>query len=428
MSQRKGSITPTTFNAGHFIPIEGSHAQSESLEVTKSITFLQKKKQELTQASSAVITGLKAATDGIIDHSRLARSEKELKDFAVEFDAKIDRLGKYQQLVDVYEKFLKANSGLELYCREEYVNSSSSVFRFGINVDPLTEHQSRELASIFDKTAAIKSGSVSSAASRKAMDYPHILHPLEVFQIKEAINHCTTVGAKVGVKTVIVDIFERNEDGSINIGGDKKPGIHSIVLYKQGNQVLVIDPSNSDFSKHIAYNADVIYGYDSPGQISVPYLPIKIYSPYGPVGPNPSEYRDCTDIAIKLAFGLNKHVVPIDMRKLRELSVVQEVTNQVDINDCLVFDAKKTPARMRQATDDMTRDKIEKLMVSIDRQSDCAKSYKRNDLEKKMAQDCKACFQVEYPYDKYADSVAALEALHKSNIGLIGQMMEDSTT
>ncbi|MFK5282836.1 hypothetical protein ACI3PL_25045, partial [Lacticaseibacillus paracasei] len=85
--------------------------------------------------------------------------------------------------------------------------------------DPLSQAQSQDLAQIFDKTVAVKAGSVSSATSRNATDYPHILHPLEVFRIKQAIQHCTTGGHK----TVLVDIFERKDDGSIVIGPDKKP-------------------------------------------------------------------------------------------------------------------------------------------------------------------------------------------------------------
>lgn len=299
------------------------------------------------------------------------------------------------------------------------------VHRFGINIDPLNPEQSKELAEIFDKTVAIKSGSVSSAASKKAMDYPHILHPLEVFQIKEAIKYCTTGHHK----TVLVDIFERKDDGSIVIVADKKPGIHTIVLCMQGDQILVIDPSNSDFSKHLAYNGDIICGYDHPKQILVSDFPIKIYAPpsKAPTGPNPNEYRDCTDIAVKLAFGLEKHAGLIDMKKLSELSVVREVTNQKEINNDLAAVFKNAvPARTRQASEDIQRDKACKFLDSIVKQSQCAESYDNSALRHQILDRAEIHFSTEWAYDKYSDHLLALDAIHQSNITLIGQMMEDA--
>jgi hypothetical protein len=229
MSQR--SITPTTFIDFTPISIDEKQALIESCDTSNSNAFLEHKREEFQKSVESSNQALKKATDGIINHSRLTRSELELMEFDKEFGVKIDVLEKYSSLVSYYYDFLvkEENQGLELYCNEQYANSTTAIQRFGINTDPLSPGQSQELANMFDKTVAVKAGSVSSATSRNAKDYPHILHPLEVFRIKEAIKYCTAGNHK----TVLVDIFERKEDGSIVIGADKKPGIHTVVLCMQ---------------------------------------------------------------------------------------------------------------------------------------------------------------------------------------------------
>lgn len=44
-------------------------------------------------------------------------------------------------------------------------------------------------------------------------------------------------------------------------------------------------------------------------------------------GPNPDQPRDCTDIAVKLAFGLNKHAGIIDVRDLASVKAIEQITN-----------------------------------------------------------------------------------------------------
>lgn len=167
MSQRKCSITPATFK--FFIPInvEEAQAQAETRETAKSSALLKQKLLGFRQAAAASTRDVQTAIDGVFDKSRLARSVKEFSEFDTEFGAKVTRLDTYARLVGDYEKFLARNKGLELYCKEQYANSTSTIHRFGINTDPLQPAQSQELAGIFDRTVAVKAGSVSSAASDK---------------------------------------------------------------------------------------------------------------------------------------------------------------------------------------------------------------------------------------------------------------------
>jgi len=99
--------------------------------------------------------------------------------------------------------------------------------------------------------------------------------------IKQALDH----GTINKHKSVLVAIFERNSDGSIPIKNNV-PKVHTILLYSQENkgvaQIVVIDPSNSDFSKHLASNDGIIFGYEKLTQISTSPTLLKIYaSPEG---------------------------------------------------------------------------------------------------------------------------------------------------
>lgn len=435
MSQRNESITPPPGGTIWFpiTPITAKEAQTkqELADVMVSIALLKSKLDKLPKATAAVapsITVLEEVIDGVIDPKKLPKPDAKLAEFTKAIQDQITRMQGYEALVNAYDAFLSANKGLALYENMEYFNSTTKVMRFGINTDPLNEVQVAEIAAMVQKTIPVKASSVSSKASKKEGDFPHLLHPIEVIRIKEAIAHCN----KTASKTVLVDIFERDDKGNILIGDDKKPGIHTIVLCMQddgaSDQILVIDPSNSDFSKHIAYNNGTICGYDKPKHILIPNLQISIYSvPSGAkTGPNPHEYRDCTDIAAKLAFGLEHYTGAIDMSKLADLTLVKEVTNNDTVNTNLGFDFKKVIARIRQATEDSVRSKAEKLMVATTRQAKCAKIYDDETQAKKFLAENESFFSGLHTPDQYDAELAKFDAIHKSHVDLIGSVMKDS--
>lgn len=148
------------------------------------------------------------------------------------------------------------------------------------------------------------------------------------------------------VKTVIIDIFARaNKDGQYegdhklsgkkyNTGDIKyeKDGnieTHSVVLFKHNNKYLVIDPSNAEFSNIL------IAGHDD-----VSVCLSKKFQVYKPddnnnIGPSSEQWRDCIDIAVKLAFNINtsKHDIKInkfgiiEYDSLKNDQSIQEVSN-----------------------------------------------------------------------------------------------------
>jgi hypothetical protein len=422
-ASRFGSITPTTIKG--FIPIlaDPSHIAEEVRESGAAKSSLSARKRDIKSSAAQI----EAAAENVVDPSQIGQVSAGFKAIDTTIDGMIDRLGKYESLVGQYEQFLSTNTGLQLCCVVDYSNSSSNVRRFGIDTDCLTGTAGQALASISVPTisgGSVKSG--SKASSGKAKELAHLLHPLEVHQIREAIKHMNA-----GNKTALVDIFERLDDGSINIDSKTgKPGVHTILLtqlvVKGNTQILVIDPSNSEFSRHLVFNKEIICGVDAKIEIVASSVPIKIYSvpSKAPVGPAPDQYRDCSDIAVKLAFGLNKHSSPIDMSKLAQLPFVQEVTNSQDIHKFLFLEASHT-VRARQSSIDWQREKIYKILLSTKTQAALALQYKSEMEELQLYNEIAAALYPPSSPSDYNSYLIHLIKCHDQHADLIGQIMKD---
>jgi hypothetical protein len=155
--------------------------------------------------------------------------------------------------------------------------------------------------------------------------------------------------------SVLVDIFARDADGSIKITKSGLIETHTIVLYKNGaKKFAVIDPSNSDFSKHILWNSEILLGVKDI-EICVPNSLIKIYIPGSQdnVGPGQDQYRDCIDIAYKIAANL-KRVNPdsFDLKQLKDHDVIKMISNSLEIDDSIVAAvSRQDPVRIKQASE-----------------------------------------------------------------------------
>lgn len=426
---RFGSITPTTVNGFTPISVDHSHIAEEAHESGIAKLSLLTRKRDIGLST----TQIEAAAQNVVDQSQIGQVSAGLKVVDAAIDGMLDRLKKYEGLVSQYDKFLTTYPGLELYCVVDYNNSNSAVRRFGIDTDCLVANANQDLAAITTQT--VSSGSVKSggkASSSKTKDFAHLLHPLEVHQIRMAIKHMDA-----GNKTALVDIFERLEDGNINIGSNGKPGIHTILLSQQTAkstiQILVIDPSNSEFSRHLMFNKEVICGVDVPVEIVTSPITIKIYAApsKAPVGPDPDQYRDCTDIAVKLAFGLNKHQALVDMNKLAQLPFVQEITNNKDINESPLLEVAPpqiTPLiRIRQSSVDAHREKVQKLLLSTKIQADFIKKYEQDAARITINDEIGAILYQAAAHTDYDAQLVALKASHDAHTDLVGQIMQDFT-
>ncbi|MES2215613.1 MAG: hypothetical protein V4485_06380 [Pseudomonadota bacterium] len=228
------------------------------------------------------------------------------------------------------------------------------------------------------------------------------------------------------------------------------PEVHSVVLYKQvididkdgytNFQIFVVDPSNSEFSKHLDHH--VIEAFVSVScaaitdnrwvDIITPQKPLQIYTipENHPHGPDANQFRDCVDIAIKIAFGLNSMTetpkVSFSLEKLAsdtiyvsELSVVQVVTNNSDVNKNLTGKHKVLPLREKQSTDRDGARVLYDLETKIQAQKDYLKSAKIEEgKQKAVSVEHDAILQkfADVPHDKLCEFIDALKKFINDNI------------
>lgn len=237
--------------------------------------------------------------------------------------------------------------GGEFYVeRYEHRDSSgtlkSTTLHFGINVHNPTIKSLITLPtpSVSGAASVVSSGSKKPQQleiEAKAFSTKYITKQ-EQYLCEEVINYLNTTSAL----TVVVDIFARNSDGSTKTEQKKDPTtptliqivpeVHSVTLYKQpsssgtGNEFLVIDPSNSAFSYVLAAAHSCIRLCFAPE-------PIQIHKSIDK--PGPDGWRDCVDIAVKLAFCFekNKDVIIVEngmiaQKSLESAPSVKDVTNQ----------------------------------------------------------------------------------------------------
>ena len=247
-------------------------------------------------------------------------------------------LSQYQSMVTKYETYLQANPcmphGYESYTfdsqsiRHYTVNSSAIVVDVGYTgleqIKPKAKDEkpytvanivlgvaaNETILTVVEETASKKSGPSSQPGAEKTTKIK-LLHPLEL----EVLSNATSFLLGSAAKSVAVDIFDKDKDGRIKFDDKSEKLItHITVLYKQtmdsNNQIFLIDPSNSDFSKHL--NHPILKAFVSRGtgkwvDIIAPQKPLQIYSlpsSDSVTGPRSDQFRSCDDIAVKLARGV----------------------------------------------------------------------------------------------------------------------------
>jgi hypothetical protein len=149
-------------------------------------------------------------------------------------------------------------------------------------------------------------------------------------------------------KTVLVDVFPRVLDskaegtpvGTIKLSGNIET--HTALLYNTGEKILVIDPNNPQFS---AFLENV-----NPTHIQSSYRANdKIYTRAGESGLE--SWRDCIDIAVKLAFVLNASENNYkDVKGIIYSPEVKLITNNPVI-DNKIFYSKNKVIREKQTSD-----------------------------------------------------------------------------
>jgi len=380
----KYSITPTTFRTRSFFSPDESvkiRVIEETIaKVTIEVEILGTRLEEFKRYEQESQERLKELSRDVIADGEFVKPDKDILALSEKFIPKITALEIYLKELNQYLAFIKANQGLVITYSDVYANESSEVTRFGISTATMEPLQSQSLAEIYTPIEK-KGGSVKSGGSKGIKDDQvplKMLHPLEVFLIRDAIDYFKSSGSK----SVLVDIFARDDNGSIRIKDDK-PETHTIVLYRNIEQIIVIDPSNPDFSKHIPMNSIRLFRSDENLVEIIAPLKQKIYAPFDSenVGPRSDQYRDCIDLSVKIAFGLNRLQENIDISDIMSLGVIREITNQKKCNEELFFTDQQAIARIRQASDDIIRMEVNKIVECLDKQRKSMLAYPGVDPE-----------------------------------------------
>ena len=190
------------------------------------------------------------------------------------------------------------------------------------------------------------------------------LAPQEIAAIGCAVN----VLLNTDSKTVLVDIFKRDTERKITDMQDT----HTVVLYKAENKILIIDPSNPTFSSHLVnYDRNLLEAdYSEKNKIYMPVsdkseIGIKLIECYKSItGISNDQYRDCIDISVKLAFGLNASSEKCNsIKNIKTLKAIQSVSNNDEINISILKDIQKdhfvkAPLKIMQKSNTSISDKF----------------------------------------------------------------------
>lgn len=427
------SITPSTFVSRMFDYdiVEALTVEVKNITVqTELMNNLAINNKNLRQQKLAELKEM--YKDAVEQQGEFTLLEKDIDELEKKFSEKNQNFLNYKKQLVELQELIASNSELLLIFRDIYYANNSNVSYFGINMVNMGSSISDALKNIsatIINTEEVSSSKITSTKpssgkkSKSADDKPLLLHPLEILIIKKAVSFLENN------KVVLVDIFERNHDGSIK----EQLETHTIVLFKQivgGSnitQFVIIDPTNSNYSKHLAssFNQARIFGQEHPNvTILVSTKELEIYKPYDNknVGPNAFQYRDCTDIAVKIACGL-MNIDIIEVGKIQSLPVILEIANQLyekkdlenGIEQGVFFDAEEAIARIRQASDNSVRNKVNFLTIKLKHQINSIKEYTRDNNKVSEAQEkVIQSFATEYNPEQYNDAIRSFHDLYKS--------------
>ena len=227
-------------------------------------------------------------------------------------------------------------------------SKTSEVLRFGINIgydsliDELTLYNKQLTKTVSDavQNKLEKQSDVSNISATTKYepfrDKYIDLTSSERFIIGNAIKYLETSIHNVA----LVDVFPRefnNNNTGVGTINTKSLDTHTALLYKTTeNKILVLDPNNPMFSSHLSKYQDTLYTIETLCNTD-PKL--KIYSrPEKTItGYDKTKYRDCIDIAVKIAFVLNNSGSSYkNLEDIMNSQVIKLITNNSNIDE-LIF-------------------------------------------------------------------------------------------
>lgn len=295
-------------------------------------------------------------------------------------------------------------------------SETSKVLRFGINIqhkellkeldiynNQLTKKVTNALQSKLEKQSDISN--ISGATKYAPFREKYIsLTSTEELVVKNAVKYLDSSSNKIA----LVDIFPREFNnkntgvGTINI---KNLDTHTALLYKtSGNQILVIDPNNPMFSSHLSKYQDDYYTLQT---LCTTDPSFKIYSrpEKSETGFSTDKYRDCIDIAVKIAFVLNNSGNSYEnFDEIMNSQVIKLVTNNAIIDGVVLSD--NFPTRVKQISN---FDKIIECNINLKLYNEILRG------KQKVAQQIKE-ESIKKVEEDYLCSLSIYEKEHETNL------------
>jgi hypothetical protein len=246
------------------------------------------------------------------------------------------------------------------------INNSHKFFEWQIKEFPKEEIKEALEIDIRDSKLESKSSISSKSNASKKMD------KLKQIQLTVTEEELITLALEffqlTNSKTLLVDIFVRDQE--FVKFNEEKTETHTILLYNTGNKILVIDPSNPQFSWPLAnFDKEIIQCSQNNK--------LKIYTPTGkPTGYHNDAFRDCVDIAVKIAFALNNKLKDENnIETIMKCLEIEYISNNDEINSSILDKSlfvgkelelvKSMPLRMQQSSNIVNGEKIFSLSMRL---------------------------------------------------------------
>lgn len=299
-----------------------------------------------------------------------------------EFERFLDEVNHYSITPTTLSNRTFYTSPKDLLFKEHYEYRDNSTIRFGINIcDESFRKQLIEDLTIHNETLQKRLSDANERCSNISgvTKYQEFCPKYIELTVHEnfAIENTLRCMKEEGRKVALVDIFPRESSNKnkIVVGGinTNKLDVHTVLLYKTAtNQILVIDPNNPMFSSHLSKYGDgsVIQTLCTTDQ------KYKIYSrpEKSETGFGQGKFRDCIDLAVKLAFLLNQDQTPYStIDDIMASNAVKLITNN-SLIDGMEFNHQNL-VRIKQSSN------IEKIIQCNERMKQINEKIIQENLE-----------------------------------------------
>lgn len=272
---------------------------------------------------------------------------------------------------DLYQDGTDLNSGSlasspindAIFYQDVYKHKTwaAEIVSFGINSYNVTIRAELVRHNALQATKIATLGAMSNASN--ATNYPQFVKEIIPTQYEQELMDCAIkyfVDQKK--KVVLVDTFPRalkaDSKSKLKLGDIEIPSpieplaTHTVILYKNSRgDILVIDPNNPKFSGHLQHIKVIgqqnFLVSNSPSDMHKIYAP----KPNTKTGPTKDLYRDCVDLAVKLAALLD--IDPVDYQSVDQVmqsNAVFLISNREPITKFPKRIVEDLPLRIKQVS------------------------------------------------------------------------------